>query len=268
MNVEAFLEWAYHGLTESDRARDYFQGRGVSDSQMASHRLGYISGDYDVVSSQDPHHGDVCGDKLKKHLWCDSCHFRSWSSAWEAEVEDGPKKQFSGRRIAGSVVFPLTSYSGAHVGFQIRHLDRKEYDTFALHRRPEGFFFCNPTNVSSVWSTQTAVIVEGPGDHLIYERLVGTNVLGLTTSGVSKSQIRFLRRFARRVVLLLDMDTAGRHGVQSFISQFSDEFEIITIKYPCLQPKDKDPGDYWKRVGDDKFRAFFKRALAEGNVNV
>jgi DNA primase len=243
MNVDAFLDWAYHGLTESEKARDYLQGRGISDAQMSAHRLGYVGDDYNVDSSQDAHHGEACSDREKKHLWCDSCHFRSWSSAWEAEEEGGPKKQFPGRRIRDSVVFPLTSYSGSHIGFQIRHLDRKEYDTFALHRRPEGFFFCNQANVSAVWASQTAVLVEGPGDHLIYERLVGTNVMGLTTSGVSKSQIRFLRRFARKIVLLLDMDIAGRHGVQSFIQQFASEFEILSVKYPCLQPKDKDPGD-------------------------
>ncbi len=261
MNVDAFLDWAHHGLMESEKARDYFQGRGISDAQMASHRLGYIGADYEVDSTLDRNHGDKCSDRDMKHLWCDSCHFRSWSSTWEAEEEGGPKKQFSGRRILDSVVFPLTSYSGSHVGFQIRHLDRKEYDTFALHRRPEGFFFCNSANVAAIWASQTAVIVEGPGDHLIYERLVDTNVLGLTTSGVSKLQLRFLRRFARRVILVLDMDTAGRQGVLSFTDQHGSEFEISNIKYPCLQPKDKDPGDYWKRVGDDRFRAFFKRAL-------
>jgi len=261
MNVEAFLDWAHHGLTESERARDYFQGRGISDAQMASHRLGYVTGDYSVDSSLDTNHGEQCYDREKKHQWCDSCHFRNWSSTWEAEEENGPKTQFSGRRIKDSVVFPLTSYSGGHVGFQIRHLERKEYDTFALRRRPEGFFFCNPANIASVWATQTAVLVEGPGDHLICERLIAPNILALTTSGVGKSQLRFLRRFARKIVLVLDMDDAGRKGVQSFTQQYANDFEVSNVKYPCLQPKDKDPGDYWKRVGDDRFCTYFKRAL-------
>ena len=97
---------------------------------------------------------------------------------------------------------------------------------------------------------------------MIYERLVDSNVLGLTTSGVSKLQLRFLRRFARKVILVLDRDEAGIKGAQSFTQQYSSEFETSVVKYPCLQPKDKDPGDYWKRVGDDRFRAYFKRALA------
>jgi DNA primase len=262
MNVDAFLDWAYHGLTQSDKARDYLQGRGISESQMAVHRLGYIGDDYDVDPSQDANHGEDCLDREKKHLWCDSCHFRSWSSTWEADAENGPKSRRPARRIHDCVVFPLTSYSGTHVGFQVRHLDKKEYDTFALHRRPEGFFFCSPANISAVWSTQTAYLVEGPGDHMIYERLVAPNVLGLTTSGVSKLQLRFLHRFAKKIVLVLDRDEAGIKGARSFIQQHQSDFEISVLQYPCLQPKDKDPGDYWKRVGDDKFRSFFKRALA------
>lgn len=261
MNIDSFLDWAHHSLMENEPARNYFQGRGISNFQMVSHRLGYVGDDYHVDPSHDKFHSDTCSDKEKKHLWCDSCHFRSWSSSWESEEDNSPKIQLYGRRIVGSVVFPLTSYSGSHTGFQIRHLDRKEYDTFVLHRRPEGFFFCNTANVSSVWSSKTAVLVEGPGDHLIYERLVGSNVLGLTTSGVSKLQLRFLRRFASRIILVLDMDTAGRSGVQSFIDQHGNDFEVSVIKYPCLQPKDKDPGDLWRRVGDDKFRSIFKRLL-------
>ncbi len=260
MDVDLFLDWAYHSLTESDAAKEYLQGRGISESQMSAHRLGYIGDDYDVDPSKDLHHGDQCADRDRKYLWCDSCHFRSWSSTWESS-EDGPKTRRPAGRIKNSIVFPLTSYSGLHVGFQIRHLDRKEYDTFALRRRPEGFFFCNQANIAEVWSTQTAVLVEGPGDHLIYERLVSSNVLGLTTSGISKLQMRFLRRFARRLILLLDLDKAGRDGVKSVIQQCSNEFEILNVKYPQIQEKDKDPGDFWKRVGDDKFRSHFKRAL-------
>jgi len=261
MNIDAFLEWAHIGLLESDRACEYLQGRGISKFQMASHRLGYVSDDYSVDSSIDPNHGELCSDRDKKHLWCDSCHFTSWSSSWEAEEEGGKKMQFSGRRIKDSVVFPLTSYSGTHIGFQIRHLERKEYDTFVIHRRPEGFFFCNQINITSIWSTQTAVMVEGPGDHLVYERLVDNNVVALTTSGVSKFQLRFLRRFAKRIVTVLDMDDAGRKGVKSFNDQYGNEFEIVNLKYPVLQ-KEKDIGDLWKRLGDDKFRSYFKRALS------
>ena len=261
MNVGAFLDWANHSLADSEKARDYLQGRGVSASQMTAHRLGYVGEDYDVDPSQDSGHGEQCSDREKKHLWCDSCHFRSWSSTWEANEEGGPKTRKPGRRIRDSVVFPLTSYSGNNIGFQIRHLDRKEYDTFALRNRPEGFFFCNPANIASVWASQTAAIVEGPGDHMIYERLVDTNVLGLTTSGVSKLQLRFLRRFVRKIILVLDRDEAGIKGAQSFIQQHATEFDTSIVKYPSLQPKDKDPGDFWKRVGDERFRAHFKRAL-------
>jgi DNA primase len=104
-------------------------------------------------------------------------------------------------------------------------------------------------------------MVEGPGDHLVYERLVDNNVVALTTSGVSKFQLRFLRRFAKRIVTVLDMDDAGRKGVKSFNDQYGNEFEIVNLKYPVLQ-KEKDIGDLWKRLGDDKFRSYFKRALS------
>ena len=262
MDVNAFLQWANHALMESDRAKEYLQGRGISVDQMATHSLGYVPGDYDVDSRQDPDHNEACTDREKKHLWCDSCRYRNWSSTWEAPEEGAPKVQRPGRRIADSVVFPLTSYSGQRVGFQIRSLERKEYDTFAIRRRPEGYFFCSPHNIAEIWSTGEASIVEGPGDHLVYERLVTPGVLGLTTSGASKLQLRFLKRFVKRIFLVLDMDKAGRDGVQSMVNHHGSDFDLVNVRYPCLQPKDKDPGDYWKRVGDDAFRRHFSRALS------
>lgn len=262
VDIESFLRWAHSGLMQGDRGKEYLLGRGISESQMISHDLGYIHGDYEADSSLDPGHGENCGDKEKKHVWCDSCHFRSWSSEWITPEDGGSRVQAPGRRIQGSIVFPLTSYSGVRVGFQIRHLDRKEYDTFVLRRRPEGYFFCNPMNIEAIWSTRSAILVEGPGDHLLCERLIAPNVLSLTTSAVGKYQLRFLRRFTKRLILILDQDKAGRLGSGSLIESSADDFEFIDVKYPRLYGKEKDPGDYWRRAGDEAFSRYFKQALA------
>ncbi len=262
MDVDSFLLWAHHSLLESEKAREYFQGRGISMTQMEKHSLGYVAGEYSADPLADPGHKPDCDDREKKHLWCDTCRYLNWSSVWEAPEEGGPKQRVPGKRIIDSVVFPLTSYSGQRVGFQIRSLSHIEYDTFAISSRPECYFFGGMSNVQAIWDKQEVIVVEGPGDHLITERLVAENVIGLTTSGASKAQLRFMTRFAKRVILMLDMDEAGRKGVSSFIGQHSERFEILNVRYPCLQPKDKDPGDYWKRVGDDAYRRFFRRALS------
>jgi DNA primase len=158
----------------------------------------------------------------------------------------------------GGVVFPLTSYSGQIVGFQVRSLERKEYDTFALKRRPEGYFFGIGPNMESIWASREICLVEGPPDQLVVERLIRPDVVALTTAGAGTLQMKFLRRFVRRIYLCLDLDKAGRDGVNNFIQQHGSEFDLVNVKYPRLHEKDKDPGDLWKRVGDSAYKRYFK----------
>jgi DNA primase len=253
MFIEQFTSWANSQLEYSDAAKEYLLGRGISKEQWAKHKLGFVGGDFDIDPSTDKDHGSTCDDYDKKYLWCDSCRYRSWSSVWEAPEDGGKKICHVGRRIIGGIVFPLTSYSQNIVGFQIRSLERKEYDTFVLKRRPEGYFFGIGPNIESIWSTREAVLVEGPTDQLIFERLVRPDVIALTTSGAGILQVNFLKRFVRRIYLCLDMDDAGRKGVRSFIHQHGTSFDIVDMKYRNHHNA-KDCNDLWRKIGDDSFR--------------
>lgn len=257
MFLDALLEWTSGCLPDSDECRSYLLGRGVSDDQVRRHRIGYAGGDYVPEISRDPDHSSRCGEDDRR-AWCDSCRFLRWSTRWVKEdEEDQQKTPLPGRRLNGCVVFPMTSYSGALVGVQIRSLVEKEYDTFLLKRRPEGYFFGTACAVSSIWSRREVFLVEGPHDHLVLERLVAPNVLALTTSSPSFDQVRFIRRFATSVNMCLDMDKAGRDGFAAFHERNSHRMNVRDVRYPCRKPKEKDLGDFWKRVGDVAFREYF-----------
>jgi DNA primase len=258
--IDKFLDWSHQCLLDSEEAQAYLRGRGVSDEQWARHRIGFTGGDYDIDFQQDPNHSDVCLNKDTKHLRCDSCHYRSWSSTWEGD-EGQFKEQHVGKRIRNSVVFPLTTYAGTYVGFQVRSIVEKSYDTFALGRRPEVYFFGTAAAMNSIWATREVTLVEGPPDHLVFERLVAPNVLALTTNAVSPMHLLFLRRFVKRVNLCTDLDAAGRDGVKRFLEQAGNEFDTRVIKYPKLTEKSKDVGDLWKQVGDVTFSRHFKHIL-------
>lgn len=260
--VDRFIDWAHQCLLESDQAKEYLLGRGVSENQWTKHRLGYTGGEFDVDPSEDPSHSPVCLDKETRHLQCDVCHYRIWSSTWEGE-EGTYKTQMVGRRIADSIVLPLTSYANQTVGFQVRSLAKKDYDTFVLRRRPEGYFFGMSGALEAIWSTREAWMVEGPFDQLVMERLVSPNVLSITTNQLGLSHIRFLRRFVDTVNLCFDLDKAGRDGVRSFLDKYSSEFKIVrNVKYPKLQEGDKDTGDFWKRSGDTAFSRYFRQTAS------
>jgi DNA primase len=258
--LDKFLDWAYQCLLDNESAQEYLRGRGSSAEQWARHRIGFIGGAYEVDPIRDPAHSDVCREA--KHLRCDTCRYKAWSSAWEGE-EDSFKEQRVGQRIQNSIVLPLTTYAGTCIGFQVRSLVEKSYDTFTLTRRPEGYFFGTAAAMESIWATREVTLVEGPFDHLITERLITPNVLALTTSAIGASQIKFLRRFVRKVNLCQDLDKAGREGVKSFIDQYGTEFEIVrNIKYKHSTLVAKDANDLWKLLGDVSFSRHFRAALA------
>jgi len=259
--LDSFIQWSHSCLMENDDAKSYLRGRGVSEEQWVRHRLGFTYGDFSVNQYLDPGHNKECGNKYNKRLWCDSCRYINWSTSWikdEDCTDYEPKHPIIGRRIANSIIFPLTNYSGGTVGFVVRSIYEKSYDTFVLRHRPEGYFFGISKSVQSIWTSKEAWIVEGPFDFLVLERLVTENILGLVTSSTSKEQAKFLRRFTVTVNSCLDLDAAGRKGFRSLIKWNSSYFKIRDIKYPSIKPNDKDLGDFWQSVGDDCFKHYFK----------
>jgi DNA primase len=258
--LERLVDWAHSGLQESDAAKEFLRGRGSSAEQWVRHRIGYFHGEFDPEPDKDPFHGRGCFDKEKKHLRCDTCRFRLWASEW-TEDDDGNRKQVLCGRVRGSVVLPLTSYSGALVGFQTRHIKDKVYDNFMLSRRPEAYGFGLGSAVHHLWATKSVAICEGPFDDLVLERLVTPAVFALTTSSINQPQMTFLKRFVKRIFWCGDLDRAGRDGLDSLLHWHRSEFDIVDVSYPRVQPKDKDPGDYWWQVGDRKFADHFRRVM-------
>jgi hypothetical protein len=262
--VDTFVEWAHAGLNQSEEAKNYLLGRGVSQEQCAKHRLGYVLACYHPDSTVDSGHSAICSDRSAIQRWCDSCRFIRWSSLWEEE-EGGPKVQHVGKRIVGCVVMPLTSYAGTTVGFQVRSITEKRFDSFALTRRPEGYFFGVASNMDAIWAEKKAFTVEGPFDQLVFERLLGRNVVGLTTNTPNASQTRFFRRFTDWIGLFLDMDKAGRDGVEIFRERMGDgpcveDFRIEGVKKRTGE-KCKDLNEAWAAMGDRRFAQHFASIL-------
>jgi hypothetical protein len=260
--INQFLDWAHSSLLANDDARSYLSGRCVSEDQLIRHKIGYIQSDYCVDTSRDPCHSEICNNKEQKHLWCDSCRYNNWSSTWDAETHE----RFIGRRINNCIVLPLTDYTNNYVGFQIRSMVEKVYDTFKLRRCPYGYFFGLGPNIDVIWAKKEITLVEGAFDQLTYER----NVVALTTNSIGVDQLKFVVRFVTSVNSCLDLDAAGRKGVASLIDKLSrfPDIGFHDIKYPKISmgnglKETKDLNEFWKKAGDVAFSSYFRKQLQE-----
>ena len=263
--LDSFVEWANFNLIDNSEAIDYLLGRGVSYTQIQGHKLGYVSDVFEVDPKLDPNHDPrICTDLSRDYLWCDSCRFIRWSSLW-IEHQDGFRTKEPGKRIINSIVLPLTDYSRALIGFQIRSIANKSYDTFILKYRPFGYFFGLGYNLDYIWKNKEVWLTEGCFDQLILERLITRNVLAITSNSIGRNQARFILRFVNTVYWCSDMDPAGREGFKKLVRFYGDKLDIRDIKYPKIKSSDgrflKDPNDIWKEVGDAKFIKIFENLV-------
>ena len=105
---------------------------------------------------------------------------------------------------------------------------------------------------------KTAIVMEGYTDCIIARQFGFENVVACCGTALGERQIRLLRRFAERIVLLLDGDEAGQKRTGEILSLFVAEqvdLRIVTL------PDELDPCDFLMANGPDAFRAYLDAAV-------
>ena len=182
-----------------DEARSYLHRRGVSPDDIVQHQIGWLP---------------------------------------EPEVVGGWSREFyrwQARALPNAIIFPIYSVLGTVIGLQTRRLDEKRYEKFLAG--PSDLFppvFGLPQALPDIWRTEQVVLVEGVFDYFAVRRYT-PNVLATLTASIPTSVRRFLRRYVQRTLVLLDMDEAGRAGVDLLIR------EHLPVFAPSYRAH--DPGD-------------------------
>lgn len=141
----------------------------------------------------------------------------------------------------GGLLFPLRDPLGGLTGFQLRRLPsalepgQNVYTDFTLtsaHPRVFGLADAMP----HVWQSQRVVLVEGVFDYFGV-RVTGTqDVVANLTANVAGPMRRFLARYARLVVALLDTDPTGRSAAVKLQAMGQEDGFLVTA--PMYHGKD------------------------------
>lgn len=249
-----FVHWAHSQLTPDSPGSQYLLSRGSSSNQWDKHLVGFVPDLYSPDVQLDPNHSDDC--ERSNDRKCDVCRYIEWSSS---KSSDGTL--IIGSNIKNSIVYPLTSYSGSIVGFQVRSLLEKRYDTFVRTKRCESYFFGLSHNIQKIWTREVCCLVEGPSDLLTLERFIDIPVLSLTTNSTNEGQARFLKRFCKKIYLCLDNDKAGHDGSMSIINKLSDSIDVVVVDYKMSGRKFKDLNEMWVGLGDKVMEKHVKSAF-------
>lgn len=239
-------------------ARDYLEGRGFGSGVIEDFKIGYAPRDW---------------DKLFKHLN---------AAGWQARdvVDSGlairGEKGFYDR-FRARVVFPILDLKGRPVAFGGRTItgDEPKYmnspETPIYHKGSQlyGLFQAK----AEIVKTREVLVVEGYTDVVALAQAGYRNVVGTLGTAFTEKQVDLLARYADRIYLVFDADTAGSAAVersQNFMSEFQvpgyerigdltgKKSEVLVV----VLPEGKDPADQVSEGGPESLRLLMRSAQA------
>jgi DNA primase len=161
--------------------------------------------------------------------------------------------------LVGRLVFPIIDERDRPVAFGGRVLPGSNIESPAKYwNSPESNVFLKRRTLyafdqarDSIRTSRTAIIVEGYMDCIACHQSGITNVVATLGTALTEDHVKFLKRFAQRVVLLYDGDTAGiaaaERSIERFLAQDLD-LRVLTLS------DGQDPADYLGSHGKDEFQ--------------
>ncbi|MDP8228931.1 MAG: DNA primase [Candidatus Electryoneaceae bacterium] len=167
-------------------------------------------------------------------------------------------------RFRARVMFPIFNLSGKPIAFGGRRIDgitpdqdeAKYVNTneTAIYRKGDNLYGLF-TSRTEIRKQQFAYLVEGYTDLLALVQADVPNVVASLGTALTQQQATLIRRFAPRIHILYDSDTAGINAaVRASNILIQNGLEVRIVKLP---PGD-DPDTLLRRVGTDSFQSLLQ----------
>ena len=228
----------HHILTRTPQGRpalEYLRRRGFTDQVVTKFGLGFAPDTWDaLIRAASKHH--MASDVLEET-----------GLAIRRRDDSGSYDRFRGR-----VMFPILSHVGKVVGFggrvlssesdQPKYINSPETPVYNKSRVLYGLFQAK----NSIREREEALVVEGYTDVIALHQAGIANCVASSGTSLTREQVQLLGRYAKRVVLVFDADTAGAgaaaRGIQVVLS------EGLTA-YVVSLPPGEDPDSFSRRGG-------------------
>jgi DNA primase len=247
-----YFEAALKG-PEAARAREYLTSRGVTPDTIAKFRIGYAPDDFNHMREQ-----------LARHFPDPVLRASGLFSA--KEQADGSQGQLYAR-FRKRITFPIANEQSKTIAFTGRALDaqdEKGRDIAKYLNSPEttlyskGHILFNLDKAKAdIRALGFAVLVEGQMDCISVYMAGIKNVIATSGTAFTEMQIRLLSRFAKRVIVNFDPDTAGIAATEKSIALLTEEdFEvkIVTLEGGL------DPDRFIREQGVQSYMAALRNA--------
>ncbi|HVQ37835.1 MAG TPA: DNA primase [Pyrinomonadaceae bacterium] len=233
------LEWWEQQLESSPEgriARDYLQGREITEETRKTFRLGYAPDSWDALSS----------------------HLRQKGASQEQIDRSGlVAKKEAGRsydRFRGRLIFPVMDIQGKPIAFGGRTLKNEDAKYInspetAAYVKGRNLFGLNLTR-DEIRRNGFAILVEGFLDLIVPYQFGIRNVAASLGTALTPDQVKVLGRFARKVVVNYDGDSAGVQAAKKSIEiLLAEDLEVKIL----VLPDGADPDEFLRKSGASEY---------------
>jgi DNA primase len=230
---------------EGNKALEYLQARGLSDETIQTLKVGYALNSWtallDFFKSKD-----VPVPLLEKG----------------GLVLAGSRAGEFRDRFRGRVIFPIFSLTGRVVAFggrtvidaEPKYLNSPETPVYSKGKLLYGLNFTK----DAVREAGAAVLVEGYTDFSALYQAGVRNVVASLGTALTAWQVAQVRRFASRVIVSYDGDSAGLTAAARAVPLGLEKGLNIEV---LVLADGLDPDSYLKKHGRDKYQALLKKTV-------
>src|ERR687888_167809 len=235
------------GGAEARAAREYVEGRGISDETRRVFRLGYAPNSWDALGLYLKSKGASIGQIERSGLVV--------------------KKEAGGYydRFRGRLIFPVSDAQGRPVAFGARAMragDEPKYlnsPETAAYTKGRHLFGLNVSR-DEIRRKKFAILVEGYLDLIIPFQHGVHNVVASLGTALTAEQSKLLGRFARKVVVNYDGDRAGINAAKRAIEiLLPEDFEAKVL----VLPDGADPDEFVRARGAEEYNE--RRGRGDGD---
>ena len=243
LNRYALEFWENHlqdNNAHSKAAREYLEKREMSDEIIKKFHIGFAPDSWDAVMS------------LLKEKGADE---KLIEMSGLVSVNEEKKRVYD--RFRGRIMFPVLNIEGNPVAFGARilasgepkYLNSPETPAYVKGEHLYGLF----QSKENIRKKKYAILVEGYLDLIALYQFGITNCAASLGTAFTEQQAKLLGRFAKKVVVNYDGDTAGIKAARRAIETLlAEDFEIKIL----VLPDGQDPDDFVRANG---FAAYKKQ---------
>ncbi len=237
-------------LKDSQRAIDYFKGRGLSGEVAKQFGLGYAPEGWRSLAGVFPNYDDPL-------------LVESGLVILNVDEDSGEEKRYD--RFRDRVMFPIRNVKGECIGFggrvlgddKPKYLNSPETPVFSKGRELYGLFEAR----AALREQGFALVTEGYMDVVALAQLGFPNAVATLGTACTAEHVHKLFRFTDSVVFSFDGDAAGRRAAHKALdAALPLATDVRSVKFLFL-PTEHDPDSFIREYGKEAFARYVSEAV-------